>query len=491
MDTKQSLSSGFQKFSFFSHTLHRLKKNRIFQVLVALTILGAFLRFFHLATDSFWGDEIVTLLFAQKGFVGAWEGMVAGEFNPPLFHWMEHVMLAFGDGEFVLRFIPALLGTLTIPVSFLIGREIMDRATGIITAALLTFSPFAITYSQEARAYAAMLFCFSLAFFFYLRGLRREGMISWILFGIFSGLAFWTHFYVFIPICILILFSLLWSLARKPALESLVGPGTGAGTFAVFSFPLWGVALHLFGLRTGGIPSFGNRGIIVIPVTLKHISGFTWITTGFALLLFVIGLFWLFFREGKQGISALLGASVGLPLVISVLLSYHMPMVSRYLIYLLPGYFSVVAVPIAVICRRFPNRRNIYAVILLIFLINLPYLFTYYTTLQKDDWRGFSGVLSSQTETGDFVVAIPSYTRGPLDYYYNSIRDGTLEYGVSTVPDLEFINAKRGRNQIFYVVTPYIQYEDPDGKVSSWLQEHTDPNATIHHWKEISLMRSL
>ena len=49
-------------------------------------------------------------------------------------------MLFIGQSEFVLRAVPALLGILTIPVFYLIGKEFYDKNVGIISAALLTVS---------------------------------------------------------------------------------------------------------------------------------------------------------------------------------------------------------------------------------------------------------------------------------------------------------------------------------------------------------------
>jgi hypothetical protein len=68
----------------------------------------------------------------------------AGEFNPPLFYWIEHTVLTLGTSEFILRLMPALFGVLTIPLMYVAGTEFLDRNVGIIAAALLTFSPFHI-----------------------------------------------------------------------------------------------------------------------------------------------------------------------------------------------------------------------------------------------------------------------------------------------------------------------------------------------------------
>jgi hypothetical protein len=69
-------------------------------------------------------------------------------------------MLSFGNNEFILRFIPAVLGSLSVPLAYFFGKEVRDAKTGVLSAALLAFSPFAIFYSQEAYSYSTVLFVF-------------------------------------------------------------------------------------------------------------------------------------------------------------------------------------------------------------------------------------------------------------------------------------------------------------------------------------------
>ena len=85
--------------------------NRYAQILFLLTLVGLILRFYHLDFNSLWLDEGATLDFAQRSLTGIWEATAGGEFNPPFFYYLEHGMLLFGNSEWVLRFIPALLGT--------------------------------------------------------------------------------------------------------------------------------------------------------------------------------------------------------------------------------------------------------------------------------------------------------------------------------------------------------------------------------------------
>ena len=185
-----------------------LLSSRYLQILLSLTLVGAILRFYNLGYNSLWLDEASTLTIAVKSIPDIWQATTGGEFNPPLFYWTEHVMLVFGNSEVVLRVVPALLGVLTIPLIYLVGKEFMDRNTGIIAAAAFAFSPFLIFYSQEARAYSMMLFFVTASMVFYFRALKSNGLSDWALFGILSALAFWSHFYALVIIGALFLYAL-------------------------------------------------------------------------------------------------------------------------------------------------------------------------------------------------------------------------------------------------------------------------------------------
>jgi 4-amino-4-deoxy-L-arabinose transferase-like glycosyltransferase len=450
-----------------------VKTSRHLQVLIGLTIAGFLLRFYNLGGNSLWLDEASTLGFARQSLIGIWESTAGGEFNPPLFYWLEHVMLVFGDSEFVLRFLPALLGVLTIPVVYYIGKEFRDSNVGLIAAALLAFSPFHIFYSQEARAYAPMLFFFSLALLFYVRASRSNETRSWVFFGIFSAVAFWMHFYAIVPIAVLILHALVTragAIRRDP--RSARDLGLALAAFIVAALPLLIVTINLFLVRTSSAPAFGVQGFDVIYQTLLQVSGFSDLITIVFVILFLLGVA-VTWREDRNGALLLIFMMV-LPLAASLILSSRMPMVPRYLIYLLPVYFIGIASVYPALQTFVRDGRAVYVVVAAAFLIGTPFLATYYTTPQKNDWRGFSAELGGMTEDGDLVVVLPPYMVQPLDYYYSNATDGTLELGATTEDDLAAIGEQYPNRRAFYVVTSDILAADPAGGAMNWLDENTE-----------------
>ncbi|HDQ07729.1 MAG TPA: phospholipid carrier-dependent glycosyltransferase [Methanoculleus sp.] len=227
------------KLLSFESIKKQILHDRCLLILVALTIFAGILRFYHLGFNSIWLDEACTLDFARNSLSGIFDLIDQGEVNPPLFYYLEHFMLSFGEGETVLRFVPALFGTLTVPAIYILGKEALNQKNGIIAAGLLAFSSYHIFYSQEARAYTIMLFFFTIALIFYLQSLKENDIKCWILFGAFSALAIWSHFFVIFGIGIIFFHALVVGFKNYlQSPKSLVPWLAGLAAFAIIASPM-------------------------------------------------------------------------------------------------------------------------------------------------------------------------------------------------------------------------------------------------------------
>src|SRR3954451_4509839 len=151
-------------------------RSRAFWIVLGLTVLGAALRFATLGLQSYHHDEVVTASrILRVGFAHAMEAVGFSESAPPLYYALAWVWTqATGTGEWGLRSLSALAGVLTVPVAYLIGRELRTRRTGLLAAALVAVNPMLIWYSQEARAYALLaLFC-AVSLYYCVRALEEE-----------------------------------------------------------------------------------------------------------------------------------------------------------------------------------------------------------------------------------------------------------------------------------------------------------------------------
>lgn len=450
--------------------------SRYVQILLFLTIIGGFLRFYNLGYNSLWLDEATTYGVSQGSFFEIWQTSVTGEFHPPLFHWIVHFMLYFGHSEIVLRAVPALLGTLAIPVFYLIGREFRDKNVGIISAALLTVSYFGIHYSQEARAYSMVLFFSSLTILFYLWALRMDKISHWVLFGLFSALAVWTHYYVLIALGVIYLHAIIsfWDRLKKNIREAknlLIA----LCVMTVFILPLLVIVVDRYFILSASSPTYGVLGPILIQETIIRFSGgyaqLSWLIAAVYFMLMLAGITCLYYEDRNKCLFS--GMYLILPLVISILLSSKMTMNPRYLIFLLPVYFALIAMSYPLVFRLIPHRKLLYAIIILIFAINVPLLTGYYSTFTKEDWRGFAGFLESKTQDGDLVVLVPGYMAQPLNYYYSNTTDKTIETGVYTGKELDALYNTKGARSMFVIVTGDITAANPEGDAISWLTGHT------------------
>jgi mannosyltransferase len=164
--------------------------------LVALTVLGAVLRFATIAHQSYWVDEATTVHELRLSLGGLLHEIRVNETTPPLYFLVAWVWAkVFGTGEAGLRSLSALFGIGLIPLAYLCARELISRWAGVLAAAFAAVSPFLIWYSQEARAYAMFAVFCGLSFLFFVRQRRGPNRRDLVLWTVFSVLAVLTHFF--------------------------------------------------------------------------------------------------------------------------------------------------------------------------------------------------------------------------------------------------------------------------------------------------------
>jgi len=177
-------------------------RSRAFWIVAGLTALGALLRFATLGVQPYHHDEIVTASRVLRvGFGHAMDAVGFSESAPPLYYALAWLWTQLaGNGEWGLRSLSALAGVATIPVAYLVARELRDARAGVLAAALVAVNPMLLWYSQEARAYALLgLFC-ALSLLYCVRVLRGGGRRDFAWWGVFSALALATHYFAVFPL---------------------------------------------------------------------------------------------------------------------------------------------------------------------------------------------------------------------------------------------------------------------------------------------------
>ncbi|MGC1166862.1 MAG: glycosyltransferase family 39 protein [Solirubrobacterales bacterium] len=203
----------------------------VLSILAGLTALGVAVRFASLGVQSYHHDEAITALRVIPGSFGEMlHAVKVSESNPPLYYvlawgWAKEL----GTGEVGLRSLSALFGAATVPVGYLIGRELASRRAGLILAALIAVNPMLIWYSQEARSYALLVFFGAVSLLFLARALntgRGRDLACWAL---ASALALCSHYFAVFAVAIEALWLIVALRGRWRAVLPAIGAVVAAG----------------------------------------------------------------------------------------------------------------------------------------------------------------------------------------------------------------------------------------------------------------------
>lgn len=171
---------------------------------VLLTGLGAALRFSGLERQSFWYDEAVSVNLARASLADLFSGRVRDLGNPPLFPALLHLWTAvFGFSDTAVRALPALFGTLALPVTLALARRVFPERVAFLGGTLLALAPFHLQMAQEARAYTLLAFLGALTGLALVRALQAEttrgGSAAaapwWVLLAVATGAMALTHYF--------------------------------------------------------------------------------------------------------------------------------------------------------------------------------------------------------------------------------------------------------------------------------------------------------
>jgi uncharacterized membrane protein len=209
-------------------------------VIVGIAII---LRFWNLDLKPLWLDEVITALFTlghtyddipvntlfPLGWVNtlfSWQAgstcasvtaaIRAQSTHPPLFFCLMHQWLALSQSNshtllWHLRSLPALAGVANVVAVYVLGRLAFSPAAGLMTAALMAVSPFAVYLSQEARHYTLPMLATSLALVACIRIQQdlyeNKSINSWTWGGwiAINSLGFYIHYFfllVFVAQCL-------------------------------------------------------------------------------------------------------------------------------------------------------------------------------------------------------------------------------------------------------------------------------------------------
>jgi len=149
----------------------------------------------NLGLRSLWWDEAFSVLIAQLDWPSFWTTILNWHMNQALYMFLLKLWIPLGDNETTVRFLSVVFATASVPIIYLVGKELFDSRTGVAASYLLAANGFFIFYAQEARCYSLLLFLTLSSSYFAIRCVKSPARKWWAGYIVLSILATYTHFF--------------------------------------------------------------------------------------------------------------------------------------------------------------------------------------------------------------------------------------------------------------------------------------------------------
>lgn len=389
-------------------------------IVLSIIWVAFLLRASGLDTQSLWRDEIDAIRFSSWPAGELISGLLRVGHNGPLFFLLLRPWRALtGDTAFALRYPSALLGTLAVPLGFILARQLgFSRRAGVLLGLLLASSPYLVWYGQEAKMYALLLGLITVAFIVYLKALAAPPALAWpwwVSFVIATTLSFYVH--ILAPLMVVVYTGVAFIYHRRLKQHWrgwLIG--MSCLTLPYVPLALWQAPLLIEGFESGH-PFYSAQEVISLlfqlySTGLVQFSGVVGGVLYFFLLL--CGLF-LGDRSDLAGRLALANWLLLPPLLVYLISLRVQVFEDRYLIYLTPAFYSLIALGLLAVKRY--NRHLAGLGLGAILVLNLAGLWQQTQPL-KADFRRVAAYLAEQPAPPTAIMVQMPYLQHTLNYYY-------------------------------------------------------------------------
>lgn len=188
--------------------------------MIFILLLAMLLRLFQLGNNSLWFDEAMDLVTAPKNPLLFFKSL-------PLYDIFSHSWGNFANSEFILRMPSVIFDLISVLFIYYFTLQIFNRKTGLISAFMLSISPFHIHHSQEFRMYSLLAMLTLLSVYFLRLSLNKGNNKFWLGYIIFNITAINVHHVALSILFAKILFFLFYwnkykSLRMKWAVSNII-----------------------------------------------------------------------------------------------------------------------------------------------------------------------------------------------------------------------------------------------------------------------------
>jgi len=238
-----------------------MKFSRHYLSLAITIVIGTILRFWNLELKPLWLDEVITALFSlgktyenvpldvllpltsfreiftlnpATNCPAIAQNIIKYSTHPPgffclMYAWVESTLNSPVKHSliFVLRSLPALFGVSAIVSIYYLNRIAFSKTAGLVGAAVMAVSPFAVYLSQEARHYTLPLFLITLSLITLIQiqqdiFKQQRRLAIWLSWVIINSIGLYVHYFFILVIVAEIATLLVLVYQAKPKTKYLL-----------------------------------------------------------------------------------------------------------------------------------------------------------------------------------------------------------------------------------------------------------------------------
>jgi mannosyltransferase len=427
--------------------------------LLAIIVLGLFLRLYHLDVFSLWTDEVYEVLEARLPLPEMVQDL-RGADTPVGLHaiilnlWFK----GFWASDYAARLPSAIFGALAVPVAYFVGRRMFDEGTGLVGSLLLSLSAFNVAFSQEARGYSLMTLLALCSMLYMLRMLaeRRSPDLLGYIFS--SSLLLYAHQYgLFVIIAQNAYFLLIWHRSRNAC---AIRPGAWIVIqLAVAACYSPGIlySTTMAAERAGTLAWISEPSQDILTLTLAYFCGIAYTRLPYVLVLFWVALVLLPSAGPRRKAGAAFEAGPSLawiwlltPMILPLIISLWAPIYQvKYAIAASPAFYLLAARGLSSL-----RQRRLRALALAFAVgISLAGVAGYYTYPLKEQWREASAYVQSNYEPGDLILFNDCFRVVPFNYY--SGKKTVSQWVACLASNSEVPGLVEGSGRCWLIISPY------------------------------------
>jgi Dolichyl-phosphate-mannose-protein mannosyltransferase len=357
-------------------------------------------------------DEALALFVGRGSFGHILDTVITERGGAPLHFMFAWLVVHTGGGLTALRVVSLVFAVASVPLIALLGARLASRLVGVVAAALASGTWVLIFHGIYGRMYSLFLFTSLLSFLALVSALDRGGKRRFALWGLALLATLASHPYAVLVVGAQALFVLWRRVHLREALATFAG-------VAVLGVPFWWADIVLRGRFDVGIGGGGAK--LGSPGSVLH---YFWSTAGdFAaghqawsapvLVLALIGALLLGRRRVDSLAPAVCVVLVPAAAFTLATLSSSTSPESRHLIFALPFFSILLAVPFVEVARLRPPFTALLATAALALLLmgevrwahdKTPLLFDGKTTRQVHAREAAGAWLASTARTDDVLL---------------------------------------------------------------------------------------